>query len=209
MIAIIAITIAIPLLIYALGDFPRRTPLKEIISVFTILAYFIMVGQFFLSRANNRVLKGHKMWKVSRLHKVIGYIFTGILLFHPFFIVLPRYFEAGLDPKEALVCLLTTFDSRGVILGISAWCLMLIIGITSILRGKLGLKYNTWRTIHGILSILFISLACWHAIDLGRHTDPGMSVYMIALSSLAVGLLLKTYFQKSKSIKLPYDSKTK
>lgn len=209
MIAFIAITIAIPLLIYTLGDFPRPTPLKEIISVFTILAFFIMVGQFFLSRANNGVLKGHKMWKVSRLHKVIGYIFTGILLFHPFFIVLPRYFEAGLDPKEALLTMLTTFDSKGVILGLCAWCLMLIIGGTSLLRGKLGLKYNTWRTIHGILSMMFISLACWHAIDLGRHTNLSMSVYMIALSSAAVLLLLKTYFQKSKSIKLPNDSNSK
>ena len=76
--------LALPLLFWALGDAPRRSFLKEIISILTILAYFLMLGQFFLSGGNNNTLKPHKMWKVLNLHKVIGYTFVSVLLVHPF-----------------------------------------------------------------------------------------------------------------------------
>ncbi len=58
--------LALPLLFWALGDTPRRSFLKEIISILTLLAYFLMLGQFFLSRGNRGMLKPHKMGKVLR-----------------------------------------------------------------------------------------------------------------------------------------------
>jgi len=97
---------------------------------------------------------------------------------------------------EALTTLLTTFNSTGVILGIIAWLLILIIGLTSSFRNKLPMKYTSWRLLHGILSIIFIIVASWHAIDLGRHTNVPMSVFIIILSGSGVILLLKTYFSK-------------
>ncbi len=193
--------LALPLLFWALGETPRRSFLKEIISILTILAYFLMLGQFFLSRGNKKVLKPHKMGKVVKWHKVIGYIFVSVLLLHPFLIVLPRFFEAGIAPKEAFSTIITTWDSQGIILGMVAWSLMLILGITSAFRKRLGMKYTTWRVFHGLLSIAFITLATWHAMDLGRHTDLPMSLYMGAIAGIGVLLLLRTYFSKpSKNI---------
>ena len=194
----ILVFIGIPILIYTLGDTPRRTVLKESISILTILAFFMMLGQFYLARSNRTILKVHKMVRVVKLHKIIGYIFVSILLLHPILIIVPRYYESGIDPKEAFITMLTTLDSIGLMLGIIAWCLMLILGITSIFRNKLGIKYTTWRIFHGILSILFIVFATWHAIDLGRHTDKYMSLFMIIVASVGVLLLLNTYFFKSK-----------
>lgn len=185
--------LALPLLFWALGDTPRRSFLKECISVLTILAYFLMLGQFFLSRGNKKVLKPHKMGKVVKLHKVIGYIFVSVLLVHPLMIVVPRFFEAGVAPGEAFSTIITTWESQGLILGMIALGLMLILGITSIFRKRLGLKYTTWRAFHGILSIAFIILATWHAMDLGRHTDLPMSLYMGAVAGTGVLLLLRTY----------------
>lgn len=194
--AAILFLLALPLLFWALGDAPRRSFLKEIISILTLLAYFMMLGQFFLSRANNRVLKGHKMWKVLKLHKVIGYIFVSVLLLHPFLIVVPRFFEAGIAPGEAFSTMISTWDSQGIILGMIAWALMLTLGFTSAFRKNLGMKYTTWRVFHGLISIAFIVLASWHAMDLGRHTDQGMSLYMGAIAGLGVLLLLRTYLSK-------------
>lgn len=192
--------LALPLLFWALGDAPRRTLLKDSISILTILAYFLMLGQFFLSRGNKKVLKAHKMGKVVNLHKIIGYIFVSILLVHPFLIVVPRFFEAGIAPGEAFSTIISTWDSQGIILGMIAWGLMLILGLTSVFRKRLGLKYTTWRMFHGLLSIAFISLASWHAMDLGRHTDLPMSVYMGVIATLGVLLLSRTYvFQLSKT----------
>lgn len=188
--------IALPLLFWALGDTPRRSFLKEIISILTILAYFLMLGQFFLSRGNKKILKPHKMGKVVKWHKVIGYTFVSVLLVHPFLIVVPRFFEAGIAPREAFSTMITTWDSQGIILGMLAWSLMLILGLTSAFRRRLGMKYTTWRVFHGLLSISFIILATWHAMDLGRHTDLPMSLYMGAIAGLGVLLLLRTYLSK-------------
>ncbi len=155
----IIIIVGIPLLFYVLGDFPRKTLLKESISVLFIVAFCLISGQFFLTRSNRSILKVHKMFRVMKLHKYIGYVVAGILLIHPFLIVVPRYFEAGVDPKDAFTTLITIFSSTGVILGISAWTLIFVIGFTSYFRNNLGIRYKTWRVLHGILSVVFIILA--------------------------------------------------
>lgn len=191
--AFILFFLLVPLLIWAQGDVPRRGFLKESISVLTILAYFLMLGQFFLSRGNKRILKPHRMGKVVKLHRYIGYIFVSVLLLHPLLIVVPRYFEAGITPAEAFITMITNWDSQGIILGMVAWALMLILGITSAFRTKLGMKYTQWRIFHGMLSIAFIFLASLHAMNLGRHTDLPMSIYMGAMAFLGVILLLRQY----------------
>jgi predicted ferric reductase len=73
---------------------------------------------------------------------------------------------------------------------------MLVLGILSLLRKKLPMKYTNWRILHGILAMLFIAAATWHVVDLGRHTDLAMSIYMIILAVSGVLLLLKTYILK-------------
>lgn len=195
--------VLIPPFLYALGDFPSRTPLKELFSILTIGAFFIMLLQFYLSRANRAVLVGaHSMSKVMKWHKVLGYVFVSILIIHPFLIVIPRYFEAGVEPRDAFVSIISTWGTKGVFLGMIAWVLMFIIGLTSALRNRLGLKYKTWRLLHGILSILFISFASFHAIELGRHINLPMAILIISLASLAIILQLKVYRKKNHSLKL-------
>jgi predicted ferric reductase len=196
-IAAITVFIALPVLIYALGDFPRRTVLKETISLLTILSFFIMLMQFYLSRANKTILKTHNMGKVIKWHKALGYIFVSILLLHPFLIVLPRYFEAGINPNDAFVELLSHFNQQGLILGLIAWILMFIIGLTSLFRNQLPFSYKTWRTIHGYLSIVFIVTASLHVMNMGRHINSPMAWLIAILSISGVAMLLKIYIFKS------------
>lgn len=191
------ILIGLPLLIWAMGDFPRRTLLKDSLSLLTLLAFGLMLGQFYLARSYAGAMRSLGAGSILKIHKFVGYTFVGILLVHPFFIVLPRFFESGVDPLAALVTLVTTFDSPGVVLGLAAWCLMVILGVTSLFRDRLPLKYRTWRILHGVLSVVFIALATWHAIDLGRHTDTFMSAWMILLAAGGVVLLLKRYLGKT------------
>ena len=191
------IFIGFPILFWALGDFPRRTTLKETISIITLLAFSLMVGQFFLTRGYRAIHKELKMSNLNKIHKAIGYIFTFVLFIHPFLIVVPRYFESGVEPLDAFWTIITSFNSLGIVLGMIAWVLMLIIGITSIIRNKLSMSYKTWRIIHGILSILFIATAAWHATDLGRHTNLATSIFLITITSGGVLLLLRTYFLRT------------
>ena len=193
----IAVFIGLPILFWALGDFPQRSSLKEALSLITLLSFSLMIGQFFLARSNKKILKAHKMSLVVKYHKYIGYIFISILLVHPFLIVIPRYFEAGVEPIDAFITIITSFNSTGIIFGIIAWVSMLLLGLTSFFRNQLGLKYKTWRIIHGILSIFFVGIALVHVIDLGRHSDTVLSTFFISLSAIGILLLLKTYFFKT------------
>ncbi|WP_372773774.1 ferric reductase-like transmembrane domain-containing protein [Mangrovibacterium sp.] len=193
----ILLFIGLPVLLWALDDVPRRSDLKEAISVVTLVAYSLMLAQFYLARSNKIILNEHKMSRVVKWHKVLGYSFVTVLLLHPFLIVVPRYFESGITPEEAFIQLITSFDNPGVLLGLIAWSLMLTIGITSLFRDQLPMSYKTWRVVHGILSIVFIVTATWHAIDLGRHTDKAMMTFMLVMAGGGILLLLRTYFSKS------------
>ncbi|MBU0945879.1 MAG: ferric reductase-like transmembrane domain-containing protein [Proteobacteria bacterium] len=190
--------IGLPLFFYATGNFPKRTMLKESISILTILAFCLMLAQFFLTRNKCIVLAGDSRLGFNAIHKGLGYVLLIVLLSHPFLIVVPRHFESGVDPKEAFVAIITSFNSLGVVLGICSWLLMLILGVTSLLRKKLPLAYKNWRMFHGILAVLFTILVCWHAIELGRHTTPIISSYIVLAAVSGVIPLLETYISRPR-----------
>lgn len=179
--------------------------LKEALSLITILAFFQIIGQFFWARTNRFAVKNLKMPTLIKYHKIIGYTFAIALLVHPVLLVVPRFFEAGISPAEAFMTTITTFTSQGVVLGIIAWCLLLTIGITALVRKKLPVKYKTWRILHGILAILFAAAAAWHVIDLGRHSSSAMSAFIVFLTVFGGLRLVKTY--ASKMVQTPEKDK--
>lgn len=191
------IFVVLPMFFYITGDFSRRTCLKESISILTIIAFCLMLAQFFLMRRTNVGISGYRLTRVLIWHKIIGYVFVAILLIHPFLIVVPRYFEAGVDSMDAFNTIITSFNSVGVVLGMISWVLMLILAVTSLFRYKLPLSYKAWRTFHGVLSTLFMVFASLHAINLGRHMEGLLSYYVVILLAIGVLLLLKTYVVSS------------
>jgi len=189
----IILFIGMPIFFYATGGFPRRTLLKETISLLTIVSLCLVLTQFFLTRSGNSLLLRHNMAKVIKVHKIIGYVFLCIFLVHPFLIVLPRYFEAGAEPLDSLITILSTYNNVGVLNGIFAWCLMLTLLSTALLRKRMPLTYKNWTAVHKWLSIAFIIFACWHAIDLGRHTNGGLSAYVVVLTLCGIFLPIKDH----------------
>ena len=193
----IAVFIGLPLLFYALGDTPRRTYLKEGLSIVTLIAFSVMLGQFFLARSNKAMLELFNAPVVQKVHKWIAYGAILIMALHPFFIVLPRYFEAGAKPWDALWTMLTTFDSLGILLGLFAWLAMIAIGVTAYFRMRLMKrfknKYRGWRAFHAVLTVSFTVAAIWHAIDLGRHTDLAMSLFFVGLAAAGIAMLARLY----------------
>lgn len=197
---ILAAFIFMPLMIWAVGDYPQRTLLKESLSVVTIVAFNLIIGLFYLARTNKNVMKGIKFSKLTGLHKFVGYVAVPVLLLHPLLLVVPRFYEAGIEPLDAFTTMLTTFTSQGVIFGLIAWSSMLLIGVTSVLRKKLPMKYQSWRVVHGGLAILCIFSAAFHVIDLGRHIDFAMTMFIVLLSVGGIYKLLKTYISQGKKL---------
>ena len=106
----------------------------------------------------------------------------------------------GPNPIDSFIKMLTTFDNLGVLLGIIAWVLMLILGLTSMFRNRLNISYKTWKIFHGILSLGFIIVASWHAINLGRHMDESMIILTVSAVFIASFLLIKSYVFKASKV---------
>jgi len=183
----------VPLLFYALGDAPRRGVMKESFSLLFILAFSLMLALFFLSRSNRQLMHDIRMHRVVGIHKAIAYLVVGIFMLHPILLVVPRYFEASVDPMDAFWEIFTSFDNFGIILGMIAYVLMLIVGITALLRKRLALSYINWKLFHGIAVMLFVATATWHVLLLGRHADLSLSIYLLALAILSILVLTRTY----------------
>lgn len=196
----IFVFIVLPFLLFVFGDFPRRSNLKEMISLLTILAFILLLGQFFLARSHQVFIKPFKFNQVLRIHKFIGYSVVVVFLIHPFLIVLPRFFEAGISPLDAFIQMITTFESTGIILGLISWVLILLLGITSLFRDKLKMNYKTWKVFHGVLSILFIAIASWHSIELGRHTNNIISLLIFLLLIIGSSLFIRKYISPSRNL---------
>ena len=193
---ILVFFLSMPLIIWAVGNFPQRTMLKESLSVVTITAFSLVIGLFYLTRANRRVLQNVPFGKVVKLHKLVGYIAVPILLLHPLFLVVPRFYEAGLTPGEAFQTIITTFSNSGVVFGLTSWSLLLLLGVTSLLRQKIPLQYQTWRVIHYILAMLCIFSALFHVIDLGRHLDLIMTGFVVLLATGGIYQSTKKVFSR-------------
>jgi len=184
---------AVPLLIlWAGGTVSGRSSYMETLSVLTIVAFFQLIGQFFQTRGNRYAVKELTMNKVLKYHKCIGYIFVLIILFHPIFVLIPRFTEAGISPGDAFITMITTMN-QGIILGLIAWCTLLALGVTALFRKRLPMKYRRWRVLHGALAILFVGTAAWHAVNLGRHSTLVMAVVLSLLTAGGVALLLKVH----------------
>ena len=184
---VVLVFVALPAVLFSLGE------VKEAFSLLSVLALALLLGQFFLARSNRYFVRAFRFSSVLGVHKAIGYSVVGMFLIHPVLIVLPRYFEGGVSPFDALVTLLTTFAGPGVVQGLIAWGLMLLIGATSLFREKLNMSYPAWKMFHGVLSMLFIIVATWHAIELGRHMDGMMTAFVVVLASTGVVMLLRHY----------------
>ncbi len=196
----VAVFVGLPVLFYLLGDAPRRSYLKEGLSLLTLLSFSLMLGQFFLARSNATVLALFKPPAVQKIHKWIAYGAIAIIALHPFFIVLPRYFEAGVRPWDAFWTMLTSLDSLGVLLGLIAWATMIVLGVSAFFRMALMKRFKTryrgWRTFHAVLAVGFTVAAIWHAIDLGRHTDAAMSAFFIAIAAAGFTMLARLYWRE-------------
>jgi predicted ferric reductase len=175
----------IPLFIWAMGGTHARHPLQEILSILAILILCQMMVLCFWSRAHAWTIKTFPPRTMIRWHKRIGYVCVGIMLFHPLMPVASKFLEPGMAPTDAFITLVTTFN-RGVLLGIAAWCTMVVLGVTALTRSHLPMRYTTWRIFHATLAILFIVLAVWHALDLGRHATLSMALYIILLAAGAI-----------------------
>lgn len=187
----LAAFIGAPLYFYAISDAPFRSVLKDALSIATMIAFALMLGQFFLSRSNKTLLEIFKPPQVQKVHKFIAYGAIAVILLHPVMIVFPRYFEGGVEPWTAFVEMLSNFTNPGLLAGMVAWVALVVLGVTAYFRTpilkRMKKKYRGWRAFHALLVLLFILPATYHVLALGRHVGWGLGIYLVAV--LVIGLI--------------------
>jgi predicted ferric reductase len=169
--------------------------LKEAISLATLLAFAAMLGQFFMARSNTWLLSFFKPVQIQKAHNYIAYAAVAVILAHPVLIVLPRAQEGGVRPWDAFITMITEVGNLGIVLGLVASGLILMLAVTAWLRKpvikRLSAHYRGWRYVHGSLAVSFAAVALWHSIELGRHTDIAMSVLFLGLAALGFAMLAR------------------
>lgn len=195
--ALIITFIAVPLFLYFSGNFARRTTLMETISIVTILAFSLLLSQFFTSRLNYKLMKQIRMVNVVAIHRFMGYFFISVMLLHPFFLIIPKFFDDAVSPTDAFVKLITTFSTTGLILGLIAYAVMLILMVTAFFRFKMHMHYRTWRSLHGYLTLLFVITATWHVIDTGRHSNSSFTLFYLLVVATGIYYVLRKYLFKT------------
>jgi len=119
------------------------------------------------------------------------------MLLHPFFIIIPKFFDNGVTPSDAFVRLITTYSTTGIIFGLIAYAIMLILMITAFFRFKMNLHYRTWRSLHGYLTLLFVITATWHVIDMGRHGNSSFTLFYLLIVATGIYYVLRKYLFKT------------
>ena len=120
--------------------------------------------QFLLMARLPILEKAYGQDKLSRLHRITGYITFTLVALHPALIVNGNALLTGKSVPGQYLFMIQTYDD--VIFAAIASLSLYALVLSSIWIVRKHLRYEWWRTVH-FLSYVFISLAFLHQIELG------------------------------------------
>ncbi|WP_294623539.1 ferredoxin reductase family protein [uncultured Roseovarius sp.] len=168
-----------------------RSPWDELasglglVALAMILLEFLQLGRFRATTA--RV--GSDV--VMRAHQLLARVALGAALLHPFLYTAPMKDAPVWDTTRQ-----TAIDTswHGLWPGIAAWLLLGALVASGIGRDALGIRYQTWRALHGLGAVLVAGGGTLHALRAGRYSaDPALASLWLAFLALAIGALLWVY----------------
>jgi predicted ferric reductase len=170
---------------------PPRSPIDELasglglVALAMILLEFLQLGRFQIitARVGSDV--------VMSVHQLLARVALGAALLHPFLYSAPMKEAPVWDTTRQ-----TAIEASWPALwpGIAAWLILGALVASGIGRDALGIRYQTWRALHGLGAVLVAGGGTLHALRAGRYSaDPALSTLWLALLALAVGALLWVY----------------
>ncbi|MEU9882736.1 ferredoxin reductase family protein [Streptomyces phaeochromogenes] len=134
------------------------------------------------------------MDRLTSWHRWVGFGLLWTLLGHAVFITFGYADSSGMDPVSQLVDLAETVE--GVLRGVVALVLILVIGGVSARYARRRLAYETWHFIH-LYTYLAVVLAFTHQVAVGTSftassfaTAYWYGVWGVALGAVALGRLV-------------------
>ncbi|MRU14256.1 hypothetical protein FDP25_02320 [Roseovarius sp. A21] len=170
---------------------PPRGPWDELASGLGLVALAMILLEFLqLGRFRTTTAKvGSDV--VMRAHQLLARVALGAALLHPFLYTAPMKQAPVWDTTRQ-----TAIDASwsGLWPGIAAWLLLGALVASGIGRDALGIRYQTWRALHGLGAVLVAGGGTLHALRAGRYSaDPALAALWLAFLALALGALLWVY----------------
>jgi predicted ferric reductase len=132
----------------------------------------------------------------SELHNFLTLLATVFMVVHILAVWVDPFTKFGWS--DILIPFASTYRPIWMALGIVSLYLGIAIGISTLLRSRIG--YTWWRKLH-VLTLLIFVLATIHGIGTGSDTQAGWALGIYIVSSVLVGGLLcrRVFFKKTKS----------
>lgn len=159
-----------------------------------MLAYAIILVEFLLSGRFRSISAHIGMDVTMRVHQLFARTALALALVHPF--LYRGSFNPPL-PWDVTQQDTLTWDLGALASGIGAWVLLPGFVLLSIGRDRIGMKYETWRLMHGLGALLIAGLLQHHALAAGRYSaDPVLAGLWSILLAIAVLSLVNVYLVK-------------
>lgn len=184
---------------------PPRPLLDELAAAAGILAYSIMLAEFLLSGRFPVISRRIGPDVTMRFHQLFARTALALALVHPFLYQSPVAPERPWDVTRQLTL---TSDALSIASGIAAWVLLIVLFVMAMGRDQIGMRYESWRLLHGLGAALIAALLLHHVLEAGRHAaDPAMAglwvaLFAIAVTSLAYVYLIKPILQRARPWRL-------
>ncbi len=180
-----------PLAIAFFGDPPQaRSFWIEFSVALGFIGLAMIALQFVITARIDHINGPYGIDVIYRFHRHISIVAFLLILAHPLILFLA-------EPAEYLP-LLAVWDAPAR--AVMAWAALLglvAIVVSSIWRIRLGLSYEAWRVLHGILAIIILALALGHALGVGHYLAQfWQQALWIAMGGLVV--LVTTYVRLIK-----------
>jgi predicted ferric reductase len=125
---------------------------------------------------------------MMRFHQLVARVLTVFLLLHPFLYTLPM--TAARKPWDTDGALALGVTPWSLASGFAAWGLLAAVFGLALFRDASGMRYETWRTLHGLGAALIALFGLHHTLDAGRYAGtPHLAAFWAAAVALAFGAL--------------------
>jgi predicted ferric reductase len=182
-IGVYLLLILAPLFILLIGPAPRGRGFWIEFSVAIGFVGLAIMGMQFLITARFRHLTApYGMDIMYHFHRQISWVAFGLVVAHPIILFWQR---------PELLRLLNVFDApwRARFAVGSVVALVAMIA-TSIWRKRMGMNYEVWRVLHGVLAVLAVGLAMAHIALWGNYVGmPWKLAFWVVLTAFWIGSL--------------------
>ncbi len=184
----------LPLALAWAGARPPRALWDELASGAGMLAYAVILVEFLLSGRFQSISAHIGMDVTMRIHQLFARTALVLALIHPF---LYRGSFGPPLPWDATGQETLTWDLGALATGIIAWVLLPGFVLLAIGRDRIGVRYETWRLMHGLGALAIAALLQHHALAAGRYSaDPVLAGLWSLLLAIAVLSLVNVYLVK-------------